>query len=120
MKTYNIDTTIKHGSKSFYFASLFMLPEDKQKLYFLYGLARLIDDIGDRSVEFGWSKEGAKSKIYDVIESPEVVTFFNENSIPITLLNDLSKGVIQDFSKKSYANFDELYTYCYKRFKGSG
>lgn len=115
----------KKNAKNFYY-SFYMLPRKKRyAMYALYSFCRIADDTADELVD-----DEIKFKNFKIFEDKLEDTLNNnipEDNIFIAL-NDLLKkfdfnqnnffqlveGVKMDTVKKRYADFKELYYYCYK------
>lgn len=120
-------------AKTFYMATRF-LPNDKQRgIFAVYALCRymdnLIDDTEDliQQKKFSFSEaaemaESCKHKLIDTYNGKQFDTpimlalsdVLKSHNIRLDLPLELLEGVCMDLTKNRYANFDELYVYCYK------
>lgn len=111
-------------AKSFYFSS-FLLPKPKRlAAYAVYTFCRYADNLVDHSVEY--SKDDIELKyaeLYNYLDDVYSGKHLHETAfvdtlkkfrIPKHYFTDLIEGVMMDLTKKRYANFMELDTYCYK------
>lgn len=105
---------IQKGSKSFYFASLFLPKKKRQNLATLYSYLRKIDDIVDKENHKDKDHQKALTKIKKIRKSKKLISFFDKNDIPLIYLDTLIAGVTSDLKKRDYKDFDELYEYAYK------
>lgn len=105
--------TIKHGSQSFFFATLFLPPRYWASVNTLYSFCRAADDIVDASL-IDEPANLTRRRLYDFYNSEKVSTFFRDTGIPIKYFNELIQGVESDLIIKEYNTFDELYQYCYR------
>jgi phytoene synthase len=114
----------RHHAKSFYFSS-FLLPKEKRfAAYAVYTFCRYADNLIDHSTVIEESK--IKEKFADLLNFLDDVYCGNlfagsafadtvrKFNIPKHYFTDLIDGVMMDMSKKRYATFMELDTYCYK------
>ena len=111
--TLSFETTIQTGSKSFYVASRLLPRNYREAISYLYKILRAIDDIADNGELEGKSTETIQQELETVVSHPDVISFFNDHTIPLELLHDINKGVVQDHSRKRYETFQQLYEYCY-------
>ena len=102
----------RKGSKSFYFASLFLPKELREDSAYLYYLCRKADDIADTNSTI--SKEHAARKLQDIYEDPKNQHFFREKDIELKYFRDLLTGVASDLDFKQPHNFEQLYHYSYQ------
>ena len=119
---------MKEHSKSFFFASKNLSPDQRNSVASLYAFSRLVDDIVDESI--GLENEDI-TKILDYIKEQitklalkgytsdniYLKTFgytIRKHSIPIQYIHDLIEGVRMDLTKKEYYTNQELDLYCYR------
>jgi len=121
---------IKKGSKSFYFASLFLSPKIRRRAWYLYAWCRLSDDLVDSA------RSNAEAQAHLAMLNTELDQLFSESKLPlketeaslalsgiselknevnlsVIYLKDLLRGYKMDlngFVAKSQA---ELIEYCY-------
>ena len=116
-------------AKSFYFSS-FLLPKEKRNAaYAVYAFCRYADDLVDHSKIYTSNELQSKygellNYLEDVFAGKlksnslnQVLAFTDAVSrfkIPKHYFTDLIEGVMMDITKKRYATFMELDTYCYK------
>jgi phytoene synthase len=123
----------KTYARTFYLATRF-LPNRKQRgIFAIYALCRYMDNLVDGMEDLVQAEKIQPSELPGIIadwKKKLIETFsgttYNDPilmamqhvlldySVPLQHPLDLLDGVTQDLSKKSYANFDELYDYCYK------
>lgn len=109
-----LQTHIKQGSKSFYFATLFMPRAIREDLFYLYRVCRQLDDTVDVLSQRGISVKEIMETVERILQDPKVNDFFTKHQINEAYLNDLAVGVLSDLEHKRYQDFDELYYYCYQ------
>lgn len=113
----------RKNAKSFYFASFFLGPIQRKYAYAVYAICRLSDDAVDKNEKKQrTSLEKIKNDI-DLAYSPKdtesaLLLAFRQTiksaKIPKVYFNHLIQGMETDLVKNRYANFKELYAYCYK------
>jgi phytoene synthase len=115
------EITKKHA-KTFYFASSYLPPKVQKAAYAVYAICRLTDDSIDlqqnplqhlnemkKNIEIAYGTPKAQDPLIAVFQ--ETVQKYD---IPKVYFDELIKGIAMDTVKNRYANFDELYDYCYK------
>lgn len=120
------ESSIKAGSKTFYFASRAMGQERRNQFYAIYAFCRHTDNLVDdndgnprlqKMLIRDWKKRllDAYDAGYstDPILNPFVYVM-KKNNIPLRYPLELIRGVAMDISKKEYANFRELRRYCFR------
>ena len=134
------ESVTRRHAKSFHFAASF-LPKSKQKLVFpIYAFCRHVDDEidelpeGDEAsalravsrwqdlleqVYAGGFKECGRGSSSSITREQSLVfiawdDLLSKHPIRKEIPLDLIKGVVQDTVQKRYADFDELYVYCYR------
>ena len=111
-------------AKSFYFSS-FLLPKEKRNAaYAVYAFCRYADNLVDHSGKHTEAEVKYKySELYNFLDEVYSLRPVSESAfsdtvkrfrIPKHYFTDLIEGVMMDISKKRYATFMELDTYCYK------
>lgn len=115
-------------SKSFYFASRFLPPEQRKSVAALYAFCRLADDIVDEAPE-GTSIETINAELDNLREAitrlangytskqPILQAFgdtIRKYNIPIEFMYELIEGVRMDLVKKKYETDEELDLYMYR------
>jgi len=114
----------KKFAKAFYFASFFLTAKKRRAVYSIYALCRISDESVDDFANLSdpAALNGVARKIdsaYSGVElkEPLLLAFrktIEEYQLPKEYFDELIKGMGMDLTKKRYANFDELYSYCYK------
>ncbi|MCF7908284.1 MAG: phytoene/squalene synthase family protein [Candidatus Omnitrophica bacterium] len=113
--------TKKHA-KTFYFASKFLGLEKRRAAYSIYAICRISDDSVDNA-NGGLKKlsriEEKINSAYGLDCSREALLLafkqtVDKYNIPKNYFDQLIKGMHLDLEKKSYADFKQLYDYCYK------
>ncbi|MDD5097248.1 MAG: phytoene/squalene synthase family protein [Candidatus Omnitrophica bacterium] len=111
-------------AKTFYFASLFLPIEKQNAAYAVYAICRLSDEAVDTQTNTG-ALENMQKNIDQAYAGcllqkpadPLLLAFaeiVNKFAIPKEYFDELIKGMRMDLKKTRYADFDELYDYCYK------
>lgn len=123
----------RNYAKTFYMATRF-LPNDKQRgIFAVYALCRYMDNLIDDTEDLVQQKKFSFSEAADMAENCKhklIATYNGEqfdtpimlalsdvlknHNIRLDLPLELLEGVCMDLTKNRYANFDELYVYCYK------
>lgn len=120
--------SIRTGSKTFYFGSLFLPYQKRRAMWAVYNFCRITDDMVDTArdistqelrVRLGeWEKELRRSMQGLVrANGPDMLAWSHSVrvfSIPAHPPLELIEGVRMDLEKQRYANFDELKLYCYR------
>ncbi len=114
----------KKKAKSFYFASFFLGSRLRKSAYAIYAICRISDDAVDQSKK---DKEAKLEKIKKDINlaysgnnynlAPLLLAFqesVNLHKIPKKYFTLLLQAMESDLEKKSYQNWPQLYSYCYK------
>ena len=112
----------KRYAKTFYFASKLLGRKKRQAAYSVYAICRISDDSVDGAGGCLEKLKIIEKKIDSAYSSscfqePLSLAFkntVNTYNIPKCYFDQLIKGMYLDLEKKNYANFDELYNYCYK------
>jgi len=113
----------KKYAKTFYFASCFLDNDKKNAAYAVYAICRLSDEAVDNmSVPLKRDLNRLKEKIdsaYSQLPLGEsILSAFRQTvlqyKIPKRYFDELIQGMEMDLQKSRYANFEELYDYCYK------
>jgi len=113
----------KQYAKTFYFASRFLPKEKRRASYAVYAICRISDETVD--AQNFTNIEGLKRLQADInavysggpLHSPILLAFsqtINKYQIPKLYFDELIRGMYMDLEKKRYADFNELYAYCYK------
>jgi phytoene synthase len=116
------------GSRTFYFGARFLPPEKRRAMWAVYNFCRLTDDLVDKAINLPLAEIQARLADWEaeLLESfrgrvrpsrPSMVAWLDalrayrlDAQAPL----DLIKGVRMDLEKTRYANFEELYLYCYR------
>jgi len=112
----------KQHAKTFYFASKLLGKKKRQAAYSVYAICRISDDSVDGPGGGLQKLRNIEEKINlaynsDCYQEPLLLAFKNTvkiYNIPQIYFNQLIEGMYMDLDKKSYADFDQLYNYCYK------
>ncbi|MCF7891785.1 MAG: phytoene/squalene synthase family protein [Candidatus Omnitrophica bacterium] len=113
----------KKNAKSFYFASILLNSQKKKGAYAIYAICRISDDSVDNNEKNQKKKlEQIKNNInaaylLQPLNSSLLSAFratINFYNIPKKYFDYLNEGMEMDLEKNSYANYDQLYKYCYK------
>jgi len=114
----------KKYAKTFYFASGFLNIEKQNAAYSLYALCRVSDEAVDNETPL--SAKNSLARLQSTIDSVYSGVQLKENlllafrntvqryNIPKLYFDELIKGMYMDLDVTRYANFQELYGYCYK------
>ncbi len=120
------ESSIKKGSKTFYFASRFMGCELRDSFYAVYAFCRHTDNLIDdnennpklqRILIRQWKKEFLDTYKNNYSTNPILNSFvytMKKYNIPLRYPLELIRGVKTDITKKEYATFAELRRYCYR------
>ena len=131
----NMDVLIRQGyrqahkitkkfARAFYFASFFLRPQKRRAVYSIYAVCRISDESVDDVTNLSDPKaltavtreiESAYSEVE--LDDPLLLAFRKsviDYRIPKEYFDELLKGMNMDLTKNSYANFDQLYSYCYR------
>ncbi len=111
-------------AKTFYFASLFLPKEKKDAAYAVYAICRLSDEAVDTHTNKD-ALEKMQENINQAYENllsqkpsgPLLLAFaktVHKFAIPKEYFDKLIEGMRMDLEKTRYADFNELYEYCYK------
>ncbi len=114
----------KKYAQTYYIASWFLCREKKYAAYSLYAICRITDETvdGNQLISPAGSLNQLKKSIdlaYSSIELQDnlLIAFrstVNKYNVPRKYFDELIEGMYMDLNKNRYANFDELYGYCYK------
>ncbi|MDD5155519.1 MAG: phytoene/squalene synthase family protein [Candidatus Omnitrophica bacterium] len=114
----------KKYAKTFYFASRFLKKEKRNAAYAIYAICRLSDEAVDGAKNTSFAHRLAEiQKNIDAaygsaeLNSPLLAAFRQtvaEYQIPREYFTELISGMHMDLEKNRYADFNQLYDYCYK------
>jgi len=114
----------KKYARTFYFASHFLDSQIRQAVYSVYAICRISDDaVDDNAVKSGQGNLGKIKENIDLAYGERGITgelllaFRNtvkKYKIPREYFYELIDGMRMDLEKKVYADFLEVYDYCYK------
>jgi len=114
----------KKFAKAFYFASFFLRPQKRRAVYSIYAVCRItdesVDDLANLSDPKALTAVARKiESAYSEVElvDPLLLAFRKsiiDYRIPKEYFDELTKGMGMDLTKNSYANFEGLYSYCYR------
>lgn len=114
----------KKYAKTFYFASHFLPKDKKYAAYAVYAICRVSDEAVDgktinnntksldrikENIDSAYGKGEIRNNV--LLAFRDTVTKYD---IPKYYFDQLIEGMRLDLNKKRYANFTELYEYCYK------
>jgi 15-cis-phytoene synthase len=111
--------TEKHA-KTFFFASHLLPKEERDASYAIYAVCRLSDDAVDVHGISDLSKLQDKINLaysIAIITDPILRAFqhtVKTYDIPKCYFDELIEGFKMDVTKRNYADFNELYIYCYR------
>lgn len=111
-------------ARNFYYAFI-TLPKDKRRaIYAAYAFCRLSDDYSDEEIPLDKKAalltglHGELDRAFDGLpESPVFVALRDASrnfGIPKDYFHEIINGVEMDLVTNSYANFEDLYQYCYR------
>lgn len=110
----------KERAKNFYYGIRLLPPDRRRSLCAMYAFFRYCDDVSDGEVQ--GSRAELLSQWRQAIDATEVgnsrilPAFYHarqRHSIPSEYFHSMIDGVEADLTKSRYANFEELYRYCY-------
>ncbi len=110
-------------AKTFYFSSHFLPPEKKNAAYALYAACRMSDEAVDNNTQKTASQLNrahqyiAQAYTQTLPHHPLLAVFqetVQHYKIPRIYFEELLEGMRMDMVKNRYADFSELYTYCYR------
>lgn len=125
-KMNSLTQKIAEKSKSSFYYSFQVLPEEKRKaIYTVYSFCRITDDIVDEPAPLpekkdkldNWQIELEKALNSRKSDNPilnELLKVINMFSIPIQLFFELIEGARMDLKANKFRSFNDLYQYCYK------
>lgn len=113
----------KKNAKSFYFASILLDSQKKKSAYAIYAICRISDDSVDNNtknrkknleqiknnINTAYLLQPLNSSLLSAFR--KTINFYN---IPKKYFDHLNEGMQMDLEKNSYANYNQLYRYCYK------
>jgi 15-cis-phytoene synthase len=111
--------TEKHA-KTFFFASHLLPPDKRLASYAIYAICRLSDDAVDTRADANIPslRKNISDAYSDKPLNSNILAAFRETvkdyDIPMRYFDELIEGMNMDIENKRYANFDELYVYCYR------
>lgn len=107
-------------AKTFYFASVFLPGEKRLAAYSIYAVCRLSDEAVDTKPSPGRLESIEKNiaRAYSgCADEPLLLAFADtvrKYAIPREYFDQLIAGMRMDLEKNRYADFNELYEYCYR------
>ena len=110
---YDLNSLEKHG-KSFYWASFFLPRQNKLGASRLYSICRYFDDLADET-DKNLAKE-IKNEFYEISsnKSHDINKFFQNYGISLSILEDLTNGLIKDQTNVRIDTEAELIEYSYE------
>lgn len=114
----------KGSGSNFYYSFLFLPKAKREAIYAVYAFCRLSDDLVDEAMAGGdptaalngWRKE-LDGYFQDRVGHPVIVAAgqaARRFNIPKRYFDELLNGMEMDLTRRRYATFEELYTYCYR------
>ncbi len=120
----NAERITKYYAKTFYFASRLLRAEKRKAAYSIYAICRISDESVDSLVSEQRTNnleriQKSISRAYsnELLKDPLLLAFrktLNQYQIPKKYFDELIQGMYMDLNKSRYANFEELYLYCYR------
>ena len=117
----NAQAVFQKGSTTYYTASQFFSPNIREKVTTLYAFVRLADNYVDQLPEKKKELEAFITEYHNEISSPgkarqvisNFVSLMKNTGIKPVWVEAFLDSMIQDITKKTYANFNELSEYIY-------
>ncbi|MCS6881723.1 MAG: phytoene/squalene synthase family protein [Oscillochloridaceae bacterium] len=112
---------IRRHSKSFYFSSQFLAPDVRRAVRALYAFCRATDDTVDMAVDdparalAAWVQQARAPR--PALHDPVLLAWSDTRSrynLSAALVDELLAGVAMDLTISRYANFADLWLYCYR------
>jgi phytoene synthase len=110
----------KQRAKNFYYGIRLLPPVQRQSMCAMYAFFRYCDDVsdgdlgGDRASMLGQWRQAISTPPATVSQIlPAFYDAKQRHKIPDAYFHSMIDGVESDLTKHTYANFDELYRYCY-------
>ncbi len=111
-------------ARNFYYAFITLPKEKRKAIYAAYAFCRLSDDYSDEEIPIG-EKAALLSGLHEQLDEafegrPESEVFValvdasERFGIPKDYFHEIIKGVEMDLKISRYADFEELYQYCYR------
>ena len=111
-------------ARNFYYAFITLPKEKRKAIYAAYAFCRLSDDYSDEEIPVD-EKAALLSGLHDLVDkafsgTPDSEVFValmdasERYGIPKDYFHEIIKGVEMDLEINRYADFDELYQYCYR------
>ena len=115
MKKYQFDlNSLKNHGKSFYWASFFLPRTSRLGASQLYSICRYFDDLADESGKDLSEEIKSEFKSVTTSSSNEINNFFEKYGISLSILEDLTNGLVKDQSKVRINTESELIEYSYE------
>ena len=107
-------SSLKNHGKSFYWASFFLPSSNSLDASRLYSICRYFDDLADESDKD--VSEEIKSQFQRITsdKSHEINIFFRNYGISLSILEDLTNGLVKDQTSVRLNTEAELIEYCYE------
>lgn len=110
----------KERAKNFYYGIRLLPPEKRRSLCAMYAFFRYCDDVSDGEVAGSkadllkrWRLAIDDEESGDSLTLPAFYDAKRKHAIPSDYFHSMIDGVESDLVKDRYANFSELYQYCY-------
>lgn len=114
----------KENARNFYYAFRTLPYAKRRAIYAVYAFCRICDDIADGDLPLSEKRRSlalVRRRLYADGAAPNAPPTFRAlhhatraYGIPIEYYEEIVKGVETDLVKNRFADFDELYDYCYK------
>lgn len=114
----------KENARNFYYAFRTLPYAKRRAIYAVYAFCRMCDDIADGDLSLSEKRRNlalVRQRLYadgNAADAPPIFRALHHATaaygIPIEYYEEIVKGVETDLVKNRFADFDELYEYCYK------
>lgn len=114
----------KENARNFYYAFRTLPYAKRRAIYAVYAFCRICDDIADGDLSLSEKRRKlalVRQRLYAdgaAADSPPIFRALHHATraydIPLEYYEEIVKGVETDLVKNRFADFDELYEYCYK------
>ncbi len=119
------ETVTRAAARNFFYTFRFLPPERRRSIFAVYAFSRRADDAVDAVEEQNLDEAEARRRL-DQLEAlltsgdvddplaPALKDTIERFQIPLEPFRELLRGMRSDLVKNRYADFDELYEYCYR------
>lgn len=114
----------KENARNFYYAFRTLPYAKRRAIYAVYAFCRICDDIADGDLSLSEKRRKlalVRQRLHSddaAADAPPIFCALHHTTraygIPIAYYEEIVKGVETDLVKNRFADFDELYEYCYK------